>query len=340
MPVVSGSALLALRPTTATPASLSTPSRLPVMRRPSGSSAASAVEPVTAAIVVTSVAWSTATAWLWRTPVRTVASRVSPATGLALAEVVAKPLAVLRRRRSASSTARGRWRSGVSSSERKRIETPVAATRSSRPAAAAATTTGCFDREGAAIGSGSGAAPLAPSSDGWRHRRSSGGSGGRFDSASSSPHSLRSTEAQDSERSLRGGRDPRPAVPCRPWCPRSRATAGSRSPPTSCLSARPTTGPSCPGCGAVVLFSGTVRDHADGRTDVTHLEYEAYEEQVVPRLEAIAHGDPPALADDRPRSCCSTGSGGWRSASRRCWSSCPRHTAPRRSPRPASASTR
>jgi molybdopterin synthase catalytic subunit len=43
-----------------------------------------------------------------------------------------------------------------------------------------------------------------------------------------------------------------------------------------------------PGCGAVVLFSGTVRDHADGRTDVTHLEYEAYEEQVVPRFEAIA----------------------------------------------------
>ena len=43
-----------------------------------------------------------------------------------------------------------------------------------------------------------------------------------------------------------------------------------------------------PDCGAVVLFSGTVRDHAEGRTDVTHLEYEAYEEQVVPRLEAIA----------------------------------------------------
>lgn len=39
-----------------------------------------------------------------------------------------------------------------------------------------------------------------------------------------------------------------------------------------------------PSCGAVVLFSGTVRDHAvddDGvlRTDVVHLEYEAYEEQ-------------------------------------------------------------
>jgi molybdopterin synthase catalytic subunit len=42
-----------------------------------------------------------------------------------------------------------------------------------------------------------------------------------------------------------------------------------------------------PGCGAVVLFSGTVRDHADDREGVTHLEYEAYESQVVPRLEAI-----------------------------------------------------
>jgi molybdopterin synthase catalytic subunit len=42
-----------------------------------------------------------------------------------------------------------------------------------------------------------------------------------------------------------------------------------------------------PGCGAVVLFSGTVRDHAEGREGVTHLEYEAYEEQVRPRLEAI-----------------------------------------------------
>jgi molybdopterin synthase catalytic subunit len=41
-------------------------------------------------------------------------------------------------------------------------------------------------------------------------------------------------------------------------------------------------------CGAVVLFSGTVRDHADGRDDVQHLTYEAYEEQAVPRLEAIA----------------------------------------------------
>lgn len=39
-----------------------------------------------------------------------------------------------------------------------------------------------------------------------------------------------------------------------------------------------------PGCGAIVAFSGTVRDHADGRPGVSLLEYEAYEEQVVPKL--------------------------------------------------------
>ena len=42
-----------------------------------------------------------------------------------------------------------------------------------------------------------------------------------------------------------------------------------------------------PRCGAVVAFSGTVRDHADGRSGVSLLEYEAYEEQVVPKLQAI-----------------------------------------------------
>jgi molybdopterin synthase catalytic subunit len=41
-------------------------------------------------------------------------------------------------------------------------------------------------------------------------------------------------------------------------------------------------------CGAVVLFSGTVRDHADGRSGVQYLTYEAYESQVVPKLEQIA----------------------------------------------------
>ena len=43
-----------------------------------------------------------------------------------------------------------------------------------------------------------------------------------------------------------------------------------------------------PACGAVVLFSGTVRDHADGRPGVSQLEYEAYESHVVPKLADIA----------------------------------------------------
>lgn len=43
-----------------------------------------------------------------------------------------------------------------------------------------------------------------------------------------------------------------------------------------------------PGCGAVVLFSGTVRDYAGDRTGVTQITYEAYESQVEPRLADIA----------------------------------------------------
>jgi molybdopterin synthase catalytic subunit len=49
-----------------------------------------------------------------------------------------------------------------------------------------------------------------------------------------------------------------------------------------------------PWCGAVVSFAGTSRDHSggadgqEGRTGVTVLEYEAYDEQVVPRLRAVA----------------------------------------------------
>jgi molybdopterin synthase catalytic subunit len=43
-----------------------------------------------------------------------------------------------------------------------------------------------------------------------------------------------------------------------------------------------------PDCGAQVLFSGTVRDHAEGRSGVSELEYEAYVEQVEPRLARIA----------------------------------------------------
>jgi molybdopterin synthase catalytic subunit len=43
-----------------------------------------------------------------------------------------------------------------------------------------------------------------------------------------------------------------------------------------------------PDCGAVVTFAGTVRDHAEGRTGVDELEYEAYDTQVEPRLQRIA----------------------------------------------------
>jgi molybdopterin synthase catalytic subunit len=42
-----------------------------------------------------------------------------------------------------------------------------------------------------------------------------------------------------------------------------------------------------PDCGATVTFTGTARDHAAGRPGVHRLEYEAYEEQVVPGLQAL-----------------------------------------------------
>ncbi len=41
-------------------------------------------------------------------------------------------------------------------------------------------------------------------------------------------------------------------------------------------------------CGAVVLFSGTVRDHAEGRPGVETLEYEAYEGAARQRFAEIA----------------------------------------------------
>lgn len=43
-----------------------------------------------------------------------------------------------------------------------------------------------------------------------------------------------------------------------------------------------------PECGAVVLFSGTVRDHAEGRTDVVSLDYEAHPDATVPVFGDIA----------------------------------------------------
>lgn len=43
-----------------------------------------------------------------------------------------------------------------------------------------------------------------------------------------------------------------------------------------------------PGCGALSSFVGTVRDHAEGRTGVVRVHYEAYREQVVPKLADVA----------------------------------------------------
>jgi molybdopterin synthase catalytic subunit len=43
-----------------------------------------------------------------------------------------------------------------------------------------------------------------------------------------------------------------------------------------------------PDCGAVAAFLGTARDHAGDRTGVDELVYEAYEEQAVARLAAVA----------------------------------------------------
>lgn len=44
---------------------------------------------------------------------------------------------------------------------------------------------------------------------------------------------------------------------------------------------------SSPDCGAAVLFLGAVRDHSPGKADVTHLEYEAYEGVVEPKISEV-----------------------------------------------------
>ena len=43
-----------------------------------------------------------------------------------------------------------------------------------------------------------------------------------------------------------------------------------------------------PGDGAVVCFTGVVRDHSEGRPGVATLNYEAYEEQAVPKMAEVA----------------------------------------------------
>ncbi len=43
-----------------------------------------------------------------------------------------------------------------------------------------------------------------------------------------------------------------------------------------------------PAAGAVVTFQGVVRNHSEGRSDVTSLTYEAYEERATDALRAVA----------------------------------------------------
>ena len=43
-----------------------------------------------------------------------------------------------------------------------------------------------------------------------------------------------------------------------------------------------------PDCGASVIFTGSVRNHSEGRPGVRSLEYESYDEEVTPRLASIA----------------------------------------------------
>ena len=77
-------------------------------------------------------------------------------------------------------------------------------------------------------------------------------------------------------------------------------TIGLRSLPTHCRSTRPRPGPCSPSCGGTVTFTGTARDHAEGRIDVHQLEYEAYESPAVARMTRGRRGDPTTLAGGRP----------------------------------------
>ena len=43
-----------------------------------------------------------------------------------------------------------------------------------------------------------------------------------------------------------------------------------------------------PDCGAIVCFSGTARDHSEGREGVDLLSYEAYESEAVARIDEVA----------------------------------------------------
>ena len=74
---------------------------------------------------------------------------------------------------------------------------------------------------------------------------------------------------------------PPPAADAREWLALDEAPV-----PLDALVSWATT----PGCGAVVAFLGVVRDHAEGRTDVVALTYEAYDGPAQRRMAEIVAG--------------------------------------------------
>ena len=158
----------------------------------------------------------------------------------------------------------------------------------------------------------------SPSSEGCLRRRSSGGRRG--------PQSLR-RERRRSRLPVR----PRPeAIPnisafgCRapfgepPASDRSHTMAGVLASPQGDNWLELTSEPlpteqalkwvERPSCGAVACFAGTVRDHAEGRTGVRSIDYEAYTSQVLPRFSAIVAAAHERWPDSAGR-WCGTGSG-------------------------------
>lgn len=121
---------------------------------------------------------------------------------------------------------------------------------------------------------------MAATSDGWRQSLSSGGKGAPTGSSSSS---IKVREATDGFG--RGGRGPVASVRDQydgpvpdgtapaPTDGETRVELTSTSIDAGALGRWATT----PDAGAVVVFSGTVRDHAPGRHGVTSLTYEAYD---------------------------------------------------------------
>ena len=199
---------------------------------------------------------------------------------------------------------------------------------------------GDLPRAGGRQRHGGGAGPCWPSSEGWRQRRSSGGSGGPNPTASSSASSsmgIGTTVVAPPAR-ITAGRvqlpdGPRPdrCAPCGRCVGRPLARVASRWP-------RRRAGHTLPSCGAIVTFTGTARDHAARPPGVHRLEYEAYEEHAVARLEAVA-AEVRARWPEVGRVALLHRTGVVDLARRPSWWPCRRRTGPRPSRRPGSPST-